>query len=483
MYAAVMFTTAMLVHAVSFAGPVDTSNLMLLLHLDEPEGDIRDTSGEDFAVKVAGAKQGAEGQFGGGIEVDGKGDHVVVDGVFCFAEQTIMLWVKPPAGEAAGGIISSQKQPGARSHWRWRLSRNADRTVSFHLYDGSLSPKPDREARSKTSLPDGIWSHVAVTIDTRKTQQTVLYIDGKREAEAHVTHHSPYGSLFLGTSTVEGHFAGAIDEVAIFDRALFPKVIGQCAQAEEPLPNGTFMASDSIVLRPISDTAWFTFKHPKLGRRRWNLRMPEYMYVDPETKKGCTPHSVEWEVLDNRKQLKMQCGLSEERKQELGLDFCGTVTAHADTIDYELEVVNVGDEPWPHMHMALFCLQCGNAEGFLDYEAQRTFVRKGDAWVTMNEVVKGKFADHRMCGVGVSQGYARLAARVSDDGKFVLGIATDIATSLSFNFQNRIVCLHSNPYWGLLKPGAKVTAKGRIYLFEGTLDDLWRRYCADTGRK
>lgn len=458
---------------------IDTSSLMLLLHLDETQGDIRDTSGEDFAVKVAGARQGASGRFGEGIEVDGEDDYVVVDGVFCFAEQTIMLWVKPTAGKAVGGIISSQEQPG-KSHWRWRLSRNADRTASFHLYDGSLSPKPDREGRSKAALPDGVWSHVAVTIDTRKTKQTVLYINGKREAEAHVTHHSPYGSLFLGTSTVEEFFAGAIDEVAIFEKALHPDVIAQCARAEESLPNGSFMASDSIVLRPISDTAWFTFKHPKLGRRRWNLRMPEYMYVDPETKKASTPHSVQWDVLDNRKQLKMRCGLSEERKKELGLDFCGTVTAHADTIDYELEVVNVGDKPWPHMHMALFCLQCGSAEGFLDYEAQRTFVRKGESWITMNEVVKGKFAPHRMCGVGMAQGYAPLAARVSEDGKFVLGIATDIATSLSFNFQNRIACLHSNPYWGLLKPGAKVRAKGRIYLFEGTLDDLWQQYCAET---
>ena len=109
----------------------------------------------------------------------------------------------------------------------------------------------------------------------------------------------------------------------------------------------------------------------------------------------------------------------------------------------------------------------------------RTFVRKGDKWISMNEVVGGEFADHRMNGVKIDAGYERLAAKVSKDGKFVTGIITDTAGSLSFNFQRGMSCMHSNPDWPAVKPGESATAKGMVYLLEGGLDDLWERYRRD----
>ena len=470
-------------HAAEAPRP-DMAGLALLLHLDEARPEVRDTGGEDYAVAVHGAGLGVAGRIGQAARFDGEDDHVVVDSTLCLAQQTILLWVRPAAGRAAGGILSSQQKPG-RSSWRWRISRNADRTVSFHLYDNSLNPEPDREARSRSVLPDGVWSHIAVTVDTRDAHAAALYLNGSRVGEARVEENSPHGSLFVGTATNEGYFAGDIDEVAVFERVLSPEQIACLAASRVPLPDGSLIASESIVLRPVGDAAWFTFKHPKLGRRRWMLRVPEHMYYDDQQKRSRVPYGVRWEVLDDRGRLKFRCGLSDERKRELCLDFWGEVRANRDTIDYELRVKNVGDKAWTRMPMSLFCLQCGKADGFRDYEAKRTFVRKAGSWTTMNTVVAGKFAPHRMCGVSVRQGdkpgYERLAARVSEDGRYVIGIATDCASSLSFNFHNRIACMHSNPNWGLLKPGEQATAKGRVYLFEGTLDDLWKRYCTDFG--
>jgi len=73
----------------------------------------------------------------------------------------------------------------------------------------------------------------------------------------------------------------------------------------------------------------------------------------------------------------------------------------------------------------------------------------------------------------------RLAAKLSADEQWVTGIATDIAASLSFNFQLSASCMHSNPTWPPLDPGQQVTAKGKFYLLKGGLDTLWERYQRD----
>lgn len=456
-------------------------HLVLLLHLDERANSVRDTANEDIPITVEGAVGNVAGRFGTAFGFDGVDDFVTADETLCFSSQTIELWVRP-AADGQGGILSSQAKPG-RSSWRWRLARNADRSVSFHLHDNTMAPDRDREARSSATLDAGVWTHVAVTVDTGVSREAVLYINGQREAAVSVHQHHPYGNLFLGTSTTEGYFAGAIDEVAIFDRALTAEMIARHARATEPLQAYAQTGGGTFVLRPISDTVWFTFRHKDFGRNRWIFRMPEYMVYDEESQRHHIPYGVEWDVNRERTELRFRCGLPEETKQTLCLDFSGAVSAQEDTIDYELTVRNVGAEQWGRQRMLLFCLQCYRAEGMRDYEATRTFVHRDGQWVSMNEVVEGTFESHRMCGVGVRQGqkagYERLAARVSEDATSVLGIATDNAVSLSFNFQDSAACLHSNPSWGLLKPGEEATAKGKIYLLKGTLDDLWQRYRTD----
>jgi hypothetical protein len=62
------------------------------------------------------------------------------------------------------------------------------------------------------------------------------------------------------------------------------------------------------------------------------------------------------------------------------------------------------------------------------------------------------------------------------------GLAVDRARSLSLSFQEAVSCIHSNPSWGLLKPGEKATAHGRVYLVRGALDELYERYLEDFAR-
>ncbi len=245
-------------------------------------------------------------------------------------------------------------------------------------------------------------------------------------------------------------------------------------------------AREFITLDPVKDRPWFTFQHPRYPGNRWKFRMPEHGYYDKTTERSSRPHSVQWKVQPDRRKATFWCVLPEAKKKEYGLDFRGKISAGKDTIDFELRLKNVGPEAWAKQQMGLFCLPSGEAPMFHDYEAERTHVRKGGKWITMNEVIKGKFPSHRMVGASVhsrSRGVERLAAKLSKDGKTVLGLATSNAGHLSFNFNRRTSCIHSNPRWGLLKPGQEVTARGKIYLFEGTLDELYQRYAKDFGVK
>jgi len=269
---------------------------------------------------------------------------------------------------------------------------------------------------------------------------------------------------------------------ALFLAIFLSVACGVAAAAEKP------SGAPSITMQPLKDTSWYTFKHPLFPGAQWTFRVPEHMSYDKKTKTVDLPTTVVWETAPDGRKLSYRCGLPEERKKELGLDFWGSATAGSDTIDFELKVKNVGAEKWEKMQMTLFCLQSKDAPIFRDYDAVRTYIHRDGKWVTINEVESGKFAPHRMVIVSVrnpksSGGVERLAAKVSEDGQYVLGLATDIAETLSFNFQNDVACIHSNPDWGLMDPGQEVTAKGKVYLFKGTLEDLWQRYCKDFGVK
>ena len=452
--------------------------LRLLLHLDAKAGQLVDASGEGNKVAVTGAAAGAAGRFGKCLTFDGKDDSVTIAGASLhFPAQTVEMWVEPADG-GAGGIIGSQKDATGAS-WGWYLARNADGTVSFHVYDRRHKNSRDREVKSVTKLPAGTWTHVAVTVDALQAKKATLYINGKAEAATEVTSHRPAGQLHLGAGAA-GYFAGAIDEVAIYAKALPPAEIALRAAAKAPLRSE--VTGEHIILRPVADTTGIVFRHPQLPGLQWSFRIPEHGYYDRKLQRSMRPHDVRWAVSPDRRRMTLRCDLPEAKKKEVGLDFWGTVTSDKDTIAFELHVKNVSAETWTHQQMGLFCLSSRAAPIFHDYDAKRTYVHRGEKWMTVNEAIQGKFASHRMVSVKVrlARGDAkRIAAKVSKDGTFVLGLATDIAGHLSFNFNDRTACIHSNPAWGMLKGGQEVTAKGKAYLGKMTLGELYKRYTAD----
>jgi len=340
-------------------------------------------------------------------------------------------------------------------------------------------------------IPDGVWTHLAVTIDTVDTHEAALYVNGVRQGVARVLSNNPYRAMFLGTSAGGGYFAGEIDEVAIFKRVFPADQLALHANAKEPFPDPLLAPpSDSMQIRPMDNTTYFTFKHPELGRRRWIVWTPEFVNYLTVPENDKVPFRVSWQLDDDRTRAQFWFAASDEEKRKVSLDFSGRLVANRDEIGFELWVKNAGESQWKKGvdPLQLVCLQSGNAEGFQDPTTERTYIHREGHWVSLSDdaAARGEAPPRDRCtGFPVRRagmpGVERLTARVSEDGRFVLGIATSNADSVGYNFteESRIYCMHSNPSWEPLKPGEEATAEGKIYLIEGTLDDLWKRYCAD----
>jgi len=245
-------------------------------------------------------------------------------------------------------------------------------------------------------------------------------------------------------------------------------------------------------LEPDGDRPFVIVTHRQLPHCAWKLRLPEYAYFTERDgkRRGVIASDVVWERSDDGRTLRFRWNAPLDVKREAGVDFSGVVTAGDIEVAFEVSMTNLSDEAWKG-RSSLFCLMCGEAPLFHDYDARRTYVYRAGRFITVNEMVGGEFAPHRMCGfpaVGPAEvdesgkKVSGFMAKVSSDGEWVLGIATDIARSVSCNFKLRTSCIHSNPNWGEVAPNETVTARGKFYLFRGTLQELLEKIKSEFSR-
>lgn len=212
-----------------------------------------------------------------------------------------------------------------------------------------------------------------------------------------------------------------------------------------------------------------------------NLRIPEFIR-NKETKKGGHITGIKWEIIEPERHLTFKWAADPAVKKEAGLDFWASARAYADEIYFEVTMRNIS--PGVNTHeLSLFCLQAGAVYGFQDYEGERTFLRCGDRWRSVGDLVQGRWERHRMTGFRfVPEGKdvtEKLMVKESSEGNLALGFAVNLADNVSCNHQLWPSCIHSNPFWGELQPGEEKTCCGRVYLVEGCKDDILDRYIKD----
>ena len=125
--------------------------------------------------------------------------------------------------------LSAWVRPVTLSGWRTAMLKEATNGLAYALYAHDNLPQPaayanigggDRSAAGTAALALNTWSHLAATYDGTTLR---LFVNGTQVSSQTMAGSitASTGALRIGGNTVWGeYFAGLIDEVRIYNRAL-----------------------------------------------------------------------------------------------------------------------------------------------------------------------------------------------------------------------------------------------------------------------
>jgi len=193
---------------------------------DDAGGKVKDVSGNGHDGELVGnAKMDKAGKIGSAVATDGTEAYVMVpddnalefDGDFTIA---CWIWNEVPAADHSSFVTKGYHRPsggaGGDSKPWYLVYYLKTGTVDFYLRDigGANS-----HAVGKTPVNDGEWHHV---VSMKDGAEVKVFIDGKEDGAAPAV-NAKYGEndqplVFM--VHFDRWFAGKIDEVAIFNKAL-----------------------------------------------------------------------------------------------------------------------------------------------------------------------------------------------------------------------------------------------------------------------
>jgi hypothetical protein len=210
-------TSAPVTVTVSNAAP---SGLVAAYAFNETSGTTAaDASGNGRTGTVSGAAWNTGGRYGGALNFDGINDWVTVADANALDLTT-------------GVTLSAWVRPTAVSNWRTVIMKETNASLTYGLYAGDSSGLPAfwvtvgdvydfRSITGPSLVPvSPTWTHVAATFDGTTMR---LYVNGTQVASLAQT--SPIATssspLRIGGNSAWGeYFAGSIDDVRVYNRAL-----------------------------------------------------------------------------------------------------------------------------------------------------------------------------------------------------------------------------------------------------------------------
>jgi hypothetical protein len=188
-----------------------------------------DSSGNSFTGTVNGPTRNTAGQFGRTLSFDGVNDFVSVPDAAALdltAGLTLEAWVNPTNAGYYRTIIAKTTN-GLPVNYYLSLSNGA---LTFGFFNGAW-----RENRASVGPALNTWTHVAVTFNDA-ANQVVLYINGTAVLTSAETTSLTVNAdqLRIGIGFPDEAFAGRIDEVRVYNRALTAAEINADRQRAVP---------------------------------------------------------------------------------------------------------------------------------------------------------------------------------------------------------------------------------------------------------
>ncbi len=180
---------------------------------------VGDASGNNnVGMVTGGAAWTTQGHFGSAISFDG------VDDLIAIADSATLDLTN-------GMTLEAWVNPTGLSGWRTVVMKEINAGLAYALYANDNAPDPaayvhlanqsvSNHVGGTSQLPLNTWSHVAATFDGTTVRVFVNGVEvGNAPASGSLVHSS--NSLRIGGNAVWGeYFAGVIDEVRIYNRAL-----------------------------------------------------------------------------------------------------------------------------------------------------------------------------------------------------------------------------------------------------------------------
>jgi hypothetical protein len=211
----------------------DKTGLVAYWRFNEKQGDlVKDSSGNEHVGKIFKAKR-VKGIEGNALEFNGVDSYVECDAKninFSNKAITIVAWIKLSISDLnealglPGGVDDVHKMIVSKASPAWYLS--CRKSIFFSPWlDGRQT-----YLESKKSISAGEWHQVACSWDAQSGQYRT-YLDGKPDLDITRKGNSlgkNTRNILIGAYTAKSKkffFKGAIDEVAIYDKALTPAEI------------------------------------------------------------------------------------------------------------------------------------------------------------------------------------------------------------------------------------------------------------------
>lgn len=186
----------------------------LVWTLDDGSGTIAHGERDQVHASLRNGAAWTSGAVGGAVNLDGVDDFVSTTYVHNLPMWTVALWVRSPAAPTSG-VASGPVQREANFQLNWNHDDPKFRGAAALRIGGTW------HSASFGPLAGNIWYHLAATYDgetLRTYRDGVLISSNTRPSGPPDAEPSP---LTLGRhATRDRYFAGAIDDVRIYDRAL-----------------------------------------------------------------------------------------------------------------------------------------------------------------------------------------------------------------------------------------------------------------------